>query len=556
MQKTSSNESTTVASPVEPPSTLKVRCPVTSEGLTVPAEPSWAQQIMALKDDELTAESPGNISAIHQELLQLRQSGEERVAVIQQKLAQLKAWINESFHVADIHAWMEANPVPPRVDPETQSKRSDSISESRTDDGTTKPVLRIKLVDDKIKSPPAGATSPSEAPRGGTGSKNLSRMMSRPVEASVDAKFKVGTQTPVNIFWNYVEPFFKTIDETDLRVLEDTTRFVDPAPFTIPPLGKHYTEHWKEQYGYMSHAGRHLRRKLNHGMVGGDGSGGEAPRTASLRERLLAMMIEENLTVPETSASADSSSSTESVSPGELEGGGEASSSSCVLTDVTMAMNVKNVDYVHVDERIRHELAQSGLCMFVPKLDYQEDDMICADIRALQKQLREQVCLNRYRKRKLAKIVREKLPAQEFYTLLNEIDKQIEQTFSKRVKNALKNKKKKGLQLTASPSSSAVPTECLALVETRRRLVTAFAGLVPSQTEFLAAAPPQGRLFEPSMEEKVLEYARNSGNWLPIPDQPPPNARQTPAAAQAVFPSYKGTPSDPSIVFETPTVLL
>lgn len=500
-------------------------------------------------------------ASVCEELERLRQSGEERVRMLQQKLEQLKTWIKESFDVSDIHAWMEANPPPPRQDPETASRRSDSVSEARTEE--SKPVLRIKLVDDKIKSPPAGATSPPTAPRGGTGSKNLSRMMSRPVEAITDAKHKVASQTPVNVFWNYVEPFFKTIEENDLRVLEDTTKFVDPAPFTIPPLGKHYTEHWKEQYGYVSHASRHLRRKLGgyHGMSGGEGAAGDAPRTASLRERLLAMMIEENLTVPETTAATENNVPDQpSAGETEINGeGGTMSTSALSPSDAMMAaattatVNVKSVDYVHVDERIRQELAQSGLCMFVPKLDYQEDDMICAEMRILQKQLREQVCLNRYRKRKLATIVREKLPAQEFYTLLSEIDKQIEQTFSKRVKNALKNKKKKGSTLAASPSPSTVPSECLALVETRRRLVSSFAGLVPSQQEFLAASPSLGRLFDPPMEEKVLEYARDSGNWLPIPDQPVLYTRLAQHPAQPVFPSYKGKPE--TIVFETPTVI-
>ncbi|PJF18026.1 hypothetical protein PSACC_02169 [Paramicrosporidium saccamoebae] len=384
-----------------------------------------------------------------------------------------------------------------------------------------KPVLplRIKLVDDKSKpiTPPA--------PRSGTGSKNLSRMMSRPSEATAETKARTAvSQTPITVFWNYMEPFFKSVDENDLRVLDDTSKFIDPAPFTIPPLGRHYEEHWREAYGYTVHGRSTRRRPIQNGA---DAEANSPPRVASLRERLLAMLIEENLTVPETSENGGTGDSTppdeisqeQSASPPPLE-------------------TLKGINFVHVDERIRQELSQSGLCSFVPKVDYQEDDEICAEMRTLQRRLRNQVCLNHYRKRKLAELVRTKLPSQEFYTLLGEIDKQIEQAYSKRSRVQKQQKKKKVSVTTPSPSPVNTPMEPIPLVETRQKLLAAFSDIIPSQREFLASSAPAA-LFNAADEAKVLQYAHDSGNWLPIPEQSLHHVKLAKQPAHPVFPALE-----------------
>lgn len=493
---------------------------------------------------------PEKYEKVQEELELLEQEADAQVALLQGKLDMLKGWIKEAFDIDDVNEWMEKSLDTFKGDKgkEPVFKRTDSMSSTETIATTTttttattatskpteegKPVLRIKLVDEKTKSSAnSGGNSPlspqNPQHRYGTGSKNLSRMMSRPTEP--EAKAKVANQTPVNIFWNYIDPFFKPIEENDLRFLEDTTRFTDPAAFTIPPLGKHYTEHWKEQYGYNC---THRVNRRRHGL-GCDSNAASSPRTVSLRERLLAMMIEENLTVPETADGGPEQSNCDADSPQDSQMASPPPQEGLHSSTTSSSPNNKIVDYVHVDERIRQELSQSGLCMFVPKVDYQEDDPICAEIRTLQRKLREQVCINHYRKRKLADMIRSKLPAQEFYSLLGEVDKQIEQTFSKRTK--VTKKKKRGN--TPAPSSPApgTPVETLNLVETRRRLIEAFSSIVPSQKEFLSASPG-GPLFDPSVEEKVVQFASESGHWLPIPEQPLTHVRLAAQAAQPVFP--------------------
>lgn len=42
--------------------------------------------------------------------------------------------------------------------------------------------------------------------------------------------------------------------------------------------------------------------------------------------------------------------------------------------------------------------------------------------------------------------------------------------------------------------------------------------MIPSQKDFLSFSP--NFLFDGEVEEAALQYARESGSWLPIPDQP------------------------------------
>ena len=74
-------------------------------------------------------------------------------------------------------------------------------------------------------------------------------------------KIKPSQQIPITTFWNYVEPFFKPITEADLKALQEAPA-MDPAPYIIPPLGRHYREQWLDEDKQLMGAG-----------VGGAGTG-------------------------------------------------------------------------------------------------------------------------------------------------------------------------------------------------------------------------------------------------------------------------------------------
>jgi hypothetical protein len=170
-------------------------------------------------------------------------------------------------------------------------------------------------------------------------------------------------------------------------------------------------EQWQEQYGYVRGAGEKPLRPLNHAAD---------LRRSSLRDRLLSLMVEEGIAL---ATSGDDHLLTDETMEGDMD------------QHWTPPLPIPS-DYIQVDDRIRKDLAMIGFEEFSNVThDYQEDDQICAEIRNLQRQLQEQLAVNYYRKRKLSEIAKSKLPPQEFYSLLNDIDKQLEQVYLKRTVN-------------------------------------------------------------------------------------------------------------------------
>jgi len=240
----------------------------------------------------------------------------------------------------------------------------------------------------------------------------------------------------------------------------------------------------------------------------------------SLRDRLLAMLVEEGSSLV-TEGSAEEATS-ECDSPAALE----------------MSPSVERQgDFLHLDERVKKDLFDLGFEEFSDLCDHQEDDPICSELRSLQRQLLDQVCLNHYRKKKFAELVKSKLPAQEFYALLSDIDKQIEHLYQRRARSG-KKKRKTGPTGSSTnlpspgPPLNTIPPEATKLLETRTRLVSSFSGIIPSLKEMLASS--KENLFSDEEEKRVLALAAESGNWLPVPEVSSMNLRPR---TQPVFPS-------------------
>lgn len=128
-------------------------------------------------------------------------------------------------------------------------------------------------------------------------------------------------------------------------------------------------------------------------------------------------------------------------------------------------------DFHSIEERLKRELNYIGIFMNLPNSEEEaknklqingrsvkkanngsiidsdewiknkEDDEVCAEIRSLQKELKEASVKNRKNKKRLIPIVEEQIAWQEYCTILDDLDKQVDQAYMKRLK--AKNKKKK-----------------------------------------------------------------------------------------------------------------
>ncbi|ODQ68482.1 hypothetical protein NADFUDRAFT_81434 [Nadsonia fulvescens var. elongata DSM 6958] len=82
-----------------------------------------------------------------------------------------------------------------------------------------------------------------------------------------------------------------------------------------------------------------------------------------------------------------------------------------------------------------------------------QDDEICRELRALQQKLKQTTKLNQARKNRLLPVLREQLAWQEYSSILDDLDKQVDQAYTKRLRNAPKGKKKKGIASTTIAGS-------------------------------------------------------------------------------------------------------
>ncbi|KAK0731345.1 histone acetyltransferases subunit 3-domain-containing protein [Lasiosphaeris hirsuta] len=118
------------------------------------------------------------------------------------------------------------------------------------------------------------------------------------------------------------------------------------------------------------------------------------------------------------------------------------------------------LDYSQVDERIKQELRHIGFLPLLPhdpanpnatpqpdpattaEYDGHYDDEVAARMRLLQARLREQVLLNGARKARLTDLVKERMAHQEYQTILEDLDSQVQAAYLKRTRTMGKKPKK------------------------------------------------------------------------------------------------------------------
>ncbi|KAG1058896.1 hypothetical protein G6F42_028495 [Rhizopus arrhizus] len=90
-------------------------------------------------------------------------------------------------------------------------------------------------------------------------------------------------------------------------------------------------------------------------------------------------------------------------------------------------------DIVEFEERLKRELRYAGL-FGDEDIDWnaKEDDEICAELRTLGRELKEQINTNEYHKRRLLEVVDCQLQFEQYRQVLDTLDTQVETGYLKR----------------------------------------------------------------------------------------------------------------------------
>ncbi|KAG0749259.1 hypothetical protein G6F57_002525 [Rhizopus arrhizus] len=231
-------------------------------------------------------------------------------------------------------------------------------------------------------------------------------------------RVKAKDQVPVSTFWTNIDPYFRPLTEQDRQFLlekSDTGK-----PYLIPPLGEHYLNQWKKEDKILMQqqpSNQAQSTQLAEPVCKDMNS------ESSLIDRLLSSLVAEDVIDPSELAEVDQSD---------------------VLDEETDQFG-PTLEIADFEERLRRELWYAGLLDEKDvNWDKKEDDEICAELRSLAREYREQVKINDSRKKKLLEIVDCQLQFEQYRQVLDTLDNQVEQGYIKRYRHQKTKKHKAG----------------------------------------------------------------------------------------------------------------
>ncbi len=241
----------------------------------------------------------------------------------------------------------------------------------------------------------------------------------------------------------------------------------------IPRRGKrHYSEIWADEDGAVSADSSHAAKKrlpanqprgtveqMNDEMAESD-----QVSAGPMLSRLLAAMRPEhrpipteekagvvvnglpNGDVPMPDVNGDAQEESSQVNGGDAENKPAPIPPATFIPDSTQPgwkVPTTKLEYTQVDERLKQELRYLGFLSEDAEPDYDAhyDDEIAARLRLLQTELKEQSIVNGAHKARLGEIAKERLAYQEYTTILEDLDNQVQQAYLRRTKTLGKNKK-------------------------------------------------------------------------------------------------------------------
>lgn len=394
--------------------------------------------------------------------------------------------------------------------------------------------------------------------------KDLSEFLPGVLPDSDFSNPKPTNQIQYSTFLTSVDGFFKPLTEDDIKFLKKTDilppilemdKSYDPeiTPFIIPKLGPLYTETWAKEDSNSQPAVDY--RTYNANLIAPKGSSAEMNETkldsndiscGPLLSRLLSAIMKENHT-PNSDKADGSCSDNKDIEikteeelpiPNKFEEDNnnlETGTTSSLSNLPSWTMNGVNIDYPTFEERLKRELKYVGIYMNMPKnvnnvngddpdwLTGREDDEVSAELRQLQATLKAVSQRNKKRKSQLVGIVERRLAWQEYYSILDDLDKQLDQAYVKRFR-VPKKKKKHGTNMSSIGGTSqlaqqkAANSSLKALIDKRNKWISKIGPLF-DEPEIMKRIPKESVFKDIDQEAEEEEDADVFGQNISNKDE-------------------------------------
>lgn len=326
-------------------------------------------------------------------------------------------------------------------------------------------------------------------------------------------------QVQFSTYQSYIESYFRPFSNDDIKFSNEKfvippgfeKRDYDPAttPYLIPRLGPFYADVWAEEDVA-------LRSKLSSPVSQRPPLESYKPKgnfenltdeklltedisCGPLSSRLLSAVLSvHEVKDKDNDEAGDDLSESEQEKIKEEDGTGDLfgeDSATQLDSGDTFQVTSEVNDYFSMEERLKRELKFIGIFMNLQRDDddkpkksgniidsddwilKREDDEICAELRELQEELKGAVVRNRQRKKYFVPILEEHLAYQEYCTILEDLDKQVDQAYIKRLK--AKSKKKKTPEVINTAQQQAANSGLKALLDKRSRWINSIGKLFP-----------------------------------------------------------------------------
>jgi transcriptional adapter 3 len=285
---------------------------------------------------------------------------------------------------------------------------------------------------------------------------------------------KPASQVNATVFANYVEPYIRPLTEEDVAFLKERGDRV--GPFIMPRRGmRHYKEIWADEDGAMQlDNGNDARLPPNEPRgsyedMSDDILGTELVSAGPLLSRLLSVLR------PEGRGNAANDSNGANADSMDVDEGAGAPTDSNNNNSLDAAAQLPEflqpgwkpppaptrTDYASLEERTTMELKYCGMITDADEsqaaYDMQYDDEVAARLRLLQSELRKQSIINGARKQRLLELTEERMAQQEYNTIADDLDNQLNSAYLKRNRNLGKGKKQAKRPGGAGGGSHPVP---------------------------------------------------------------------------------------------------
>ncbi|KAL4884550.1 histone acetyltransferases subunit 3-domain-containing protein [Aspergillus karnatakaensis] len=285
---------------------------------------------------------------------------------------------------------------------------------------------------------------------------------------------KPTNQVNANTFLAYIDSYVRPMVEEDIAFLKEKGDRV--TPFIMPKRGKkYYAEVWAEEDNLMNidqPNGDRERLSLNEGRGNIDQVTDETAETdkisvGPLVSRLYSLLRYEHRAPTDDATTNGTTNGDISINGlngdsmdidqpnGDSEAKGQPSATSFRAASPSgFKVPAAKLDHAQLDERLKAELRHVGFLGADDNPDYDAhyDDDIAQRLRLLQSEFKKQMIINSARKSRLLEVARERMAFQEYMTIHDDLDSQVQQAYLKRTRTL--GKSKKGAQAKHRPGGA------------------------------------------------------------------------------------------------------